>query len=524
MPEAAAAAGRGTAVPKAVRPCRRTPVATRSSTGRAAHPAHPSSRACARRAASSPRPGRASCASKTRTPTASSRPTWRSCPAVTSTSSWSRPARTPPSSGCSIRTTRRSRTTAAAIPTASSSTPARSCPSASPTPTARRARRAKSAGSTTAWTRARPASARPVSTATPPAADGMGGRNSVINVCGGAAADLRRRHAFDWRDTVMYFAMIDRFADGDGRRPRARRDRRRRAHAGRAGSTKAATSRASPRSACPTSPTSASRRCGSRRPTRTATPPAPRSTPGADPHTYSAYHGYWPSPDNIDYADPAPPPRPRVEPRIGTDTDLRALVSAAHGPPAPTATGSRALRLRDEARRLRERALPRAQRLVRARTTGASASAAPRTSGTTRLGHPLRVHQLPRPVRLRQPRRPRLERQRRRVVGPSTASTATASTPSSTCRCRGSPTCAPRSTREFDPRWAGASTWSARPSTTTTATRCGRFVEPPTMLDGQFDFPFKARLCEALFTPGGRLDTFANWMPATTPSTGQGRS
>ena len=39
-----------------------------------------------------------------------------------------------------------------------------------------------------------------------------------------------------------------------------------------------------------------------------------------------------------------------------------------------------------------------------------------------------------------------------------------------------------------------------------------RFVDPDTMLDGQFDFPFKARVCEALFTPGGRLDTFASWM------------
>ena len=38
------------------------------------------------------------------------------------------------------------------------------------------------------------------------------------------------------------------------------------------------------------------------------------------------------------------------------------------------------------------------------------------------------------------------------------------------------------------------------------------FVDPNTMLDGQFDFPFKARACEALFTPGGRLDTFAAWM------------
>jgi glycosidase len=31
------------------------------------------------------------------------------------------------------------------------------------------------------------------------------------------------------------------------------------------------------------------------------------------------------------------------------------------------------------------------------------------------------------------------------------------------------------------------------------------------MLDGQFDFPFKRELCSAVFTPGGRLDSFASW-------------
>ncbi|HVJ21868.1 MAG TPA: alpha-amylase family glycosyl hydrolase, partial [Polyangiaceae bacterium] len=39
-----------------------------------------------------------------------------------------------------------------------------------------------------------------------------------------------------------------------------------------------------------------------------------------------------------------------------------------------------------------------------------------------------------------------------------------------------------------------------------------KFVEPSTMLDGQFDFPFKARVCEALFTPTGQLSAFAAWM------------
>ncbi|MDH5492967.1 MAG: alpha-amylase family glycosyl hydrolase, partial [Myxococcales bacterium] len=44
--------------------------------------------------------------------------------------------------------------------------------------------------------------------------DGFGGFNSVIDVCVASCGDL---NAFDWRDTVMYFVMIDRFANADGR-------------------------------------------------------------------------------------------------------------------------------------------------------------------------------------------------------------------------------------------------------------------------------------------------------------------
>jgi len=49
-----------------------------------------------------------------------------------------------------------------------------------------------------------------------------------------------------------------------------------------------------------------------------------------------------------------------------------------------------------------------------------------------------------------------------------------------------------------------------------------RFVDPDTMLDGQFDFPFKARACEALFTAGGRLDTLASWMDGNDSFYGRG--
>jgi len=49
-----------------------------------------------------------------------------------------------------------------------------------------------------------------------------------------------------------------------------------------------------------------------------------------DPRWYSGYHGYWPSPPNIDYSDPDnPDPLPEVEDRIGTMSDLEALIASA---------------------------------------------------------------------------------------------------------------------------------------------------------------------------------------------------
>ncbi len=52
--------------------------------------------------------------------------------------------------------------------------------------------------------------------------------------------------------------------------------------------------------------------------------------PVADTHLYSAYHGYWPSPANVDYTDPLnPQPTPAVEGRLGTATDLQAMIASA---------------------------------------------------------------------------------------------------------------------------------------------------------------------------------------------------
>ncbi len=53
--------------------------------------------------------------------------------------------------------------------------------------------------------------------------------------------------------------------------------------------------------------------------------------PVADTHMYSAYHGYWPSPANVDYSNPnSPSPTPIVENRLGTSSDLHSLIGSAH--------------------------------------------------------------------------------------------------------------------------------------------------------------------------------------------------
>ncbi|MBU1238342.1 hypothetical protein KKF84_01875 [Myxococcota bacterium] len=53
--------------------------------------------------------------------------------------------------------------------------------------------------------------------------------------------------------------------------------------------------------------------------------------PGSDSHLYSAYHGYWPSPGNIDYSDPDNPvPVPAVESRLGSSADLQSLIDTLH--------------------------------------------------------------------------------------------------------------------------------------------------------------------------------------------------
>ena len=154
--------------------------------------------------------------------------------------------------------------------------------------------------------------------------DGFGGQNSVLEVCSSSCGDLGE---FDWRDAVMYFAMVDRFRDSDGRRMEV---------SGATDGTIASGQYLGGDLAGVTEQLPYLADLGVTALWLSA-PYENRNTAGAaidaasDPRMYSAYHGYWPSPDNVDYSMPSrPTPRPRVESRIGSEGDLRTLVDTLH--------------------------------------------------------------------------------------------------------------------------------------------------------------------------------------------------
>ena len=160
--------------------------------------------------------------------------------------------------------------------------------------------------------------------------DGLGGFNSVLEVCSSSCGELAE---VDWRDSVMYFVMTDRFRDSDGRSMPVSGATDGDARTGPSGQYE-----------------------GGDLPGVTEEIPyladlgvtaiwlsAPYDgrnaagaaiDPGSDPHTYSAYHGYWPAPGNVQFAADGSlvsgSPTPQVEPRIGTSADLHTLVDTAH--------------------------------------------------------------------------------------------------------------------------------------------------------------------------------------------------
>jgi len=170
--------------------------------------------------------------------------------------------------------------------------------------------------------------------------DGFGDVNSVYQ-CGAVQGVCGDPDTFDWRDAVMYFVMTDRFFDSDN-----------------------SSDPVSGASGMDAWGSSGQYEGGDLAGVRAKIPyladlgvtaiwlSAPyenRNSAGAaldpaDSHQYSGYHGYWPSPANIDYSNPdSPSPVPQVESRIGGDGDLRGLIADAHGATSANGDGIKVL-------------------------------------------------------------------------------------------------------------------------------------------------------------------------------------
>ena len=341
--------------------------------------------------------------------------------------------------------------------------------------------------------------------------DGFGGQNGVLLVCTTGCGEI---DAFDWRDAVMYFAMVDRFRDSDGRAdpvPGATGGDATRGPSGQyeGGDLPGATGALDYLADLGVTAVWLSAPYANRDSAGAAIAPA------SDSHQYSAYHGYSPAPANIDYSDPRnPSPRPAVESRIGSASDLRTFVDTAH---ATTGADGRPMKVLFD--------------YVMNHVDIDSGLHAAHPDWFARRGD----GRLP-------------------LCGPENLW----DDPYWGTRCAFTDYLP---AFEFDNadarRWSvnDALWWAreydldgyrldaikhvplnwltdlrARLDSEITAPEGGRFylvgetfayddpglirsfVDPDTMLDGQFDFPLKARLCEAVFRPDGNLGNLSSWM------------
>ncbi|MEZ4399562.1 MAG: alpha-amylase family glycosyl hydrolase [Kofleriaceae bacterium] len=135
--------------------------------------------------------------------------------------------------------------------------------------------------------------------------DGFGGRNSVVRV---DCDHCPPRPTIDWRDAVLYFVMVDRFANGDpgndrplGLEPPA--DYRGGDFVGLRQQIEAGYfTQLGVNTLWLTSPLDNADGAGR----------------GSDGHDYAGYHGYWPK--DLE----------QIEARIGTEAELKAAIDAAH--------------------------------------------------------------------------------------------------------------------------------------------------------------------------------------------------
>jgi len=182
--------------------------------------------------------------------------------------------------------------------------------------------------------------------------DGYGGFNSIFNVeCGctesaqcleGLICEGSRcvppdpgpeecgdLNLLEWQDSVLYFVMVDRFSDSDGRADWVA-DVSGWEHHGASGQYEGGDLPGVVQK-IPYLRNLGVSAIWLSAPYENRNYRGPAINESVDPHMYSAYHGYWPSPENIDYSDlDNPQPTPLVEPRIGNAEDLHNLVDTAH--------------------------------------------------------------------------------------------------------------------------------------------------------------------------------------------------
>ncbi len=160
--------------------------------------------------------------------------------------------------------------------------------------------------------------------------DTFGGRNSVFNCNGPTTLVCGDPDVFDWRDAVMYFVMVDRFYDSDGVNDPVPGATDGDARFGSSGQYEGG-DLPGVREKLPYLQDLGVTAIWLSAPFENRNSAGAAIDPGADGHTYSGYHGYWPSPANIDYSNPdAPSPRPQIESRIGSEDDLHGLIGDAH--------------------------------------------------------------------------------------------------------------------------------------------------------------------------------------------------
>jgi glycosidase len=350
--------------------------------------------------------------------------------------------------------------------------------------------------------------------------DGVGGVNSVLDPCSATCGELT---AFDWRDTVMYFAMTDRFRDSDTMStpvPGATDGDARTGPSGQyeGGDLPGVTDELDYLAGLGVTALWLSAPYEGRNSGGAAI------DPGSDTHIYSAYHGYWPSPANVSYADPRnPSPTPMVETRIGDELDLHALIDTAHATMGANGHGMRVLfdyvmKHVDE-----ESGLYAAHNdwFLSPRSTGRTCANGnvwddaywgTRCSFTDYL--------------------PSFDFYQRAPLEWSVDDAVWWTTEYGIDGLRLDAikhvpldwltTLRTRIEERIPAPEGGRFYMVGETFTYDDYGVLARFVDPDTMLDGQFDFPFKARVCEALFTPGGRLDTFASWMAENDSRYGAG--